>query len=285
MKTVQFQGGTAISYTQKEYLYALERNIPTIAFVHSNPGKLPADRTELESDNRRKLGSFVELVQQRLCKSWTSSHELGAVVSRSITQLIKRNPRIGWIRADQATNSDAAQEIVLLSKRIRELEDQISRGTINTPIQDSSDLSQGNDPISIVFNINIENTSLNFGNPERQKKEIVTISTTWIELFKYLSPHLHSGIPEGTLKNVFGRFAELRLPDAVRQRSDKYTFSSARITSESFNVIKVQFTALGMIETFMLETERKSVLAWRLSRQGVDYMYNTIAIRKPDIHV
>ena len=227
----------------------------------------------------------MELVQQRLCKSWTSSHELGAVVSRSITQLIKRNPRIGWIRADQATNSDAAQEIVLLSKRIRELEDQISRGTINTPIQDSSDLSQGNDPISIVFNINIENTSLNFGNPERQKKEIVTISTTWIELFKYLSPHLHSGIPEGTLKNVFGRFAELRLPDAVRQRSDKYTFSSARITSESFNVIKVQFTALGMIETFMLETERKSVLAWRLSRQGVDYMYNTIAIRKPDIHV
>lgn len=41
-----------LSYTEKEYDYAVERGIPVMAFLHSDPGSLTANQTELEPDRK-----------------------------------------------------------------------------------------------------------------------------------------------------------------------------------------------------------------------------------------
>src|SRR4051794_40626696 len=38
--------GDGISFTQKEYLYALSRDIPCLAFIHAHPEDLPVKKTE-----------------------------------------------------------------------------------------------------------------------------------------------------------------------------------------------------------------------------------------------
>src|SRR4030067_399075 len=38
-------GPSGISYTEMEYRYALEKDRPIIAFLHRNPGELPANRS------------------------------------------------------------------------------------------------------------------------------------------------------------------------------------------------------------------------------------------------
>ncbi|HRQ91140.1 MAG TPA: DUF4062 domain-containing protein [Bacteroidia bacterium] len=103
-----------ISYTQKEYEYALSKGIPTIAFIHGNPGDLPAKKIETSDAARSKLDAFIAKARKHLCKDWTTAEQLGAVVSRSLTQLIKRHPRTGWVKADQLSSHEATGEILSL---------------------------------------------------------------------------------------------------------------------------------------------------------------------------
>lgn len=85
------------SYTQKEYEYALERNIPIIAFIHGKPENIPIGKSETDPERIAKLKSFRALAQTRLCKFWESSIELGRMVSSSLSQEIIRQPRNGWV--------------------------------------------------------------------------------------------------------------------------------------------------------------------------------------------
>ncbi len=53
------------SFTQLEYEYALAQEKPVIAFLHKEPGKLPADDTEKDPEKVQKLKDFRNLAEQR----------------------------------------------------------------------------------------------------------------------------------------------------------------------------------------------------------------------------
>jgi len=88
------------SYTQMEYEHALSKGIPTIGFTHHDRNSLPPEKIETEDTKIRKLDSFISFVRSKLCKDWKNTYELGGGVSRSLVQLMKNNPRVGWVRAD-----------------------------------------------------------------------------------------------------------------------------------------------------------------------------------------
>lgn len=68
------------SYTQMEYEYAVELGKPVIAFLHKDPGKLPAEKTEKEPEKAKKLEEFKDVAKKEdgqvldICiRSWISS--------------------------------------------------------------------------------------------------------------------------------------------------------------------------------------------------------------------
>jgi len=87
---------TGMSYTEMEYRYALEIGKPAIAFLHEDPAKIELGKSEQTDQSKKKFAQFRDYLQQRLCKYWNSPADLGAKVSRSITQLIKHHPTQGW---------------------------------------------------------------------------------------------------------------------------------------------------------------------------------------------
>ena len=95
-------GSDGKSYTQMEYEYALTKQKHAIAFLHENPGDIPASKTESSSAGKEKLAEFRRLAETTVCKYWSSAPDLGGKVSRSIVQLIRQHPAIGWVRADEA---------------------------------------------------------------------------------------------------------------------------------------------------------------------------------------
>ena len=97
-----------IGYTELEYDYAIERGIPTMAFLHKDINSLPVSKSEKTEKGKEKLSVFRAKVQKKLCKYWTNPQDLGSVVSRSLIQLIKTKPAIGWVRADNVLSSDSA---------------------------------------------------------------------------------------------------------------------------------------------------------------------------------
>lgn len=62
---------TGISYTEMEYRFAIENDIPTIAFIHNNPEDIPMKYSEKDPDNIKKLEDFKSLVKRKLCKFYT----------------------------------------------------------------------------------------------------------------------------------------------------------------------------------------------------------------------
>ena len=110
-----------MSYTEREYRFAVENNIPIIGFIHADIQSLK--NKDKEPEKIVKLNSFINLVQSKLCKNWRDTLELGGLVSRSITVLKDRNPRAGWIRGN--TKTDEHLNVIIergeLEKKYNEL--------------------------------------------------------------------------------------------------------------------------------------------------------------------
>lgn len=123
--------GDELSYTHREYLYAIERKIPVLGFVHGNPNQLAKERVELDESKRQKLEEFKGLVKSKLCMFWHTSEELSSQVIVSLVKEQQRNPRTGWIRANAFGGLKAEDIIELqkeneqLQKKKKELEQQI----------------------------------------------------------------------------------------------------------------------------------------------------------------
>ncbi len=92
------------SYTEKEYRYAMSKNKPIIAFLYKDLPSLASKLTESDSTTKERLEQFRALCKGKLCKFWTSKAELGSVVSRSLVQLIKNHPAVGWVRGGLLPN-------------------------------------------------------------------------------------------------------------------------------------------------------------------------------------
>ena len=86
---------TGKSYTQLEYEYALEKNIPVAAFYHNNIGKLASDKVEKTEEGLAKLQGFKILVQKKLCKTWSESYELAFKVNSTLDFMFENYPRTG----------------------------------------------------------------------------------------------------------------------------------------------------------------------------------------------
>jgi len=138
-----------ISYTQKEYEYALEKGIPIIGFVHSNPTEIPTGKTDQNDDKRKKLDSFKSLVEKKMVKHWTNPQDLGSVVSRSLIQLTKSNPGIGWVKASELPEEDLSKEVLSLRRQKENLETELNKIRTEEPKQ-AKNLAKGTEKIYII---------------------------------------------------------------------------------------------------------------------------------------
>ena len=88
-----------ISFTEKEYGYAVSKGIHVIAFLHGQPDLIPVGKSDIEPAARRKLEEFREKASKgRLIKFWTSTAELPGLVALSLLKAIKAYPQPGWVR-------------------------------------------------------------------------------------------------------------------------------------------------------------------------------------------
>jgi len=222
-------GSEGTSYTQMEYEYAISAKKPVIAFLHAEPGKIAAEKTDPE--HRDKLRSFRELVQKKICKSWTTPQELGSVVSRSIVKLMKEKPGVGWVRADLIPDENAALEIL----RLRTENDGLKRDlelTKSEPPKESKSLASGDEEIQLHFSF----SSGGSGHVEE------SINVSWNKLFATLAPVMIDGASEIALKSKLGEFFRNRKFD-----NSRITIYNEYLRDEDFQRIKVQFRALGLI--------------------------------------
>ena len=106
-----------ISYTEKEYNYAVRKGIPVIAFLHSDIQSLPLGKTDDDKVLREKLEKFRNKVKKgRLVRFWKSADDLEANVISSLVDVFEKQPRNGWMKSTLGANGDLQNDIGILNK-------------------------------------------------------------------------------------------------------------------------------------------------------------------------
>lgn len=119
------------SFTEKEYDYAVSREIPVIAFIHNNIKLIPLGKADTDPELQKKLEAFRAKVQQgRLVNYWKDASDLRIKVTESLITAFQEIPRTGWVRANEA-NADSSQEVKSLRRQIKQLQEQKSSATID----------------------------------------------------------------------------------------------------------------------------------------------------------
>ncbi len=254
------------SYTRKEYEYALSKEIPTIGFIRHDLNSLPQGKKEQEPKNIKKLDEFIALVRSKMCKEWNNSYELGAVVSRSLTQLIKSNPRIGWIRANRASNEDTLNEINILRKEKEKLVALLQNYEGKTKYE-IKDLASLDEAYKVTGTYYTKRDSV-----EREWSK----NPSWRTIFEIIAPSmLKQRIHEDTVGNLLKDSLFVKTATDVR---------SSYLDDQILQTIKVQLIALGLIKIEHLQTTAGDMaMYWSLTPRGeaLTFEIRTIKAKQP----
>lgn len=246
-----------LSYTEKEYEYAVEKGLKIVALLHENPDDLPDSKNESNPEFKEKLSEFrAKVATGRLVKFWNRAEDLPGLVSLSLIKTIKTFPAIGWIRANQVSNEDLLTEINDLRKINIELETRLKK--YETDSIPSIDNLAGLD----------ENITLRFEKYDYDLKRHLQwdIKTTWKDIFKKISPFILK-LPNEELVNK--KFNE-ELADR------KY----ASINDQDFQTIKLQLISLKLVEVKYSKTTQGGMgWFWNLTPKGNKLMIELRTIK------
>jgi len=116
---------TGVSFTEQEFDYAIEKNIPVLVFLHDDPYNLPLEKRD--DLKRVQLEKFREKASQgRLCKMWHTTSGLVTSVIISLNEEIRNNPQMGWIRGGDVVNdffidTNKIEKIKMLEEHIHKV--------------------------------------------------------------------------------------------------------------------------------------------------------------------
>src|ERR1700677_1450649 len=141
-------GTDGISYTEKEFRYAVERKKPAMAFLYKDVSELRVSDTDNDPEKMGKLRAFrAELELKRIVKHWVNCDELVAQVKDSVNDMVRRRPAIGWIRGDQAFDPDVYRE----RDEIRKENERLTKLIAREDIIYIDGIASGDDIISVSF--------------------------------------------------------------------------------------------------------------------------------------
>lgn len=262
-----------ISYTEKEYDYALERGIPVMGFVPAEPDAIPNGKTDKNDKAAEKLDAFRTKVQLKMTRDWSNAEDLGSKVTRGLVHLIKNNPRPGWVRGDQAMTPETRTEIAELKARIAQFEKREVENAVTTSAQIDGSFAHGQEEVEL--SLNHSGYSRDHGNIDEDGALIYS----WDEIMEVLGPSMIDEAPEPALRQTFNS----HMLNDVKNDLGAWTRITAResvqISDKSWGSIIVQLRALRLIDTGSKKrTVSDKAVYWKLTQAGDDYLVSLRAV-------
>jgi len=283
-----------ISYTEKEYDYAVGKGIKVICLIHKNQDAIPMGKSETDPDMKKKLISFCEKVKKgRIVKFWEKPEDLKVQTVYSLNHAIKNYPAIGFVRANLVPDESSLLEMNKMRNRITELETQLAYASNNAPVG-TEELAQGDDlfEIKYTYRIIFKESYLSYSDKERFRNVDSSSSDvsllSWNTIFSAIAPFMVNEATENILKVQLNRLIYDTNYDFILKKKEtseeKYSGKDVEnfvIENTDFQTIKVQLKSLGLITK---STKNRSVkdnyTYWTLTPYGDTVMTRLIAIKR-----
>jgi hypothetical protein len=242
-----------VSYTEKEYDYAVSKGLKVLAFLHQKPDDIPVGKTDKDDDLTKRLMKFREKAQtNRLVRYWKAAPELPGLVSLSLLKTIKMFPAVGWVRGDAPASNKLLEEVNELRKENEDLRSKISLQSQNPifriDVENIADLDH-------VFKVDVITKSPRLGDYVED-----AISIKFCNLFLGISSLLEVNTAESMIRSRM---------ESILKNSVGVSYPPIYIDDLSFQSIKAQFILLGLVDVkFLPTTHGNTALFWFITEKG-----------------
>jgi len=123
---------SGISYTEKEYDYAVNKGIPVLTFIKYENTASMSELRESDPNKQEKLSNFKKRTKDKMVVSWKTKEDFAAQLSTSLSRIFIDNPRKGWIPDDfdhiamSKTNDRLSEENCDLRNKLSSIENKIT---------------------------------------------------------------------------------------------------------------------------------------------------------------
>lgn len=254
-----------LSYTEKEFDYAVSQGIKVIALLHKTPDELPRAKSENDESNYQKLQDFrVKVSDGRLIRFWDNPAQLPGEVSLSLNKTMKMFPAIGWVRADSTASPELLAEINELRKENNRLSIQLSESNSPSTLIPEAEMANLDSKIVLKGGYSIYAQSFNHDTQHSNWSK----ETTWEELFSTISPFLVDSPYETSI-------SEFIASHYSGTDTNNFNISSLLVDTQVLFTIRIQFVALNLISI----NNDDAVSKWELTERGSQKMLETRVVR------
>ncbi len=235
-----------ISYTEKEFDYAVSKQIPVLAFVHNDPDSLSEKKSEKTMAAKKQLKRFRDKIRSNRLVSlfpWNSPDSLSNEVVVALVNAFNDFPRPGWERVTSYNNSELLSQINDLRMENIMLKEQLESN------DKSSEISKniGDFSWDDIFN------TVGRSRWEDYESAEIPVKITWRQLLSVFGPLIISEIHIDT--------SHYYLNHALFGEEEPY-FS---IPDRDFQIIVTTFLKLGVITL----TDKRITL----SNEGKNFLF------------
>lgn len=239
---------TGKSYTEMEYDYAIEQDIPVLVFAIDDNVKLASDKVETDEEKKDKLKKFrTRAMTNRLASIWESTEDLTGKLAISIMKAKAEIKRPGWQRAVDFDEASLRREIMELKNENERLLNDIkaAREEISS-LTEQTDVAFENHEIKIEYH---------YRDRGQHYKKHDSINVNLREIFKVISVEmLNISISESRINDVVkNKF----LPDSYER-----DFDDQQLVKKLLN----QYRALDLIYSSWSNSSKN--LYWGLTKKG-----------------
>ncbi|MFN0169061.1 MAG: DUF4062 domain-containing protein [Bryobacteraceae bacterium] len=257
------EGSSAKSYTHLEYEYALSSGKPTIALLHSNPGSLPADKTEGTDEGRKRFNDFREELRRKNCRHWSDRSELTAAVFTGVQHLKRTRPAVGWTKATGSTDDKLKDELLQARREMAELARELEEVRRQNPPPGAEGLARG-----------AELTTLAIEFPEGK---VCTFYVRWEQIIRSVLPQtLGAGADERTVASTLTSLARENFTVGLSSPTPA-DWEHPILSRSSFGKVINQMLALGLIVGTQRPESPETI--WRATPYGAQEGCRQVAER------
>lgn len=283
---------TEVSFTEKEYDYAVDQGKPVMAFLHSDPDKIEFGKSEKDNAAREKLKAFREKVEKnKHVKYWSGPENLAGMVALSYASFRQTYPATGWIRGDVSTSAEVLEELNELRKQLAVAKAD-TKNAREGPPDEAKELAQGDVVADLAFQTEARVTT-DAGTTYNLTRHH-DLNPTWDNLFSAVGPEMLSEASDralririrGWLDEEYGRQVKSEIRKETVGEGEIVTRilnSKIDITGDDFGTLIIQLRALGLIE----KSERQRSVEdtetyWTLTAYGDQHLTTLRAIRREE---
>lgn len=248
-----------ISYTEKEFDYAVASGKKAVVLVHKDPDTIPSGKSESDPDIRKKLETFKKKAMTgRLVDFWEEPKDLRGIVAVSLNKTIKMFPAIGWVRGDKVAN----ESLLLEANQLR-----MENETLQSQLVGQSEEIWGDheqlDDFDAYFIVKYNDTELDpldFGT--KTERKVHEVKRSWRQLFRLIAPtamnfgelnSARSAVYENISheKDMLGYYARRLMNwDVIIAQMQGYRLINVEqvVNREGYTSTKIRLTDKGMKE-------------------------------------